>query len=145
MKSALLIIDVQQGLCEGEGQAFASGPLIARINLLARKMRQAGLPVVFIQHESGPGYLEHGTPAWQLAHGLQMQPGDQFVRKTTPDAFFKTDLQALLQAQEVNELIICGMHTEFRVDTTTRHHPALSLPRPHNGGPSTVQPGNPTL
>jgi len=77
MKSALLIIDVQQGLCEGEGQAFASGPLIARINLLAHKMRQAGLPVVFIQHESGPGYLEHGhtsagnavlTPQQVIAH-----------------------------------------------------------------------------
>ena len=128
MKSALLIIDVQQGLCEGEGQAFASGPLIARINLLAHKMRQAGLPVVFIQHESGPGYLEHGTPAWQLAHGLQTQPGDQFVRKTTPDSFFKTGLQALLQAEGVTELVICGMHTEFCVDTTTRRSLALGYP-----------------
>ena len=39
MKSALLIIDVQQGLCEGEGQAFESGPLIGRINGVSRKMR----------------------------------------------------------------------------------------------------------
>jgi hypothetical protein len=56
LTSALLIIDVQQGLCEGEGQAFASAPLMDRINTVAQKMRQAGLPVVFIQHESGPGY-----------------------------------------------------------------------------------------
>jgi nicotinamidase-related amidase len=128
MKSALLIIDVQQGLCEGEGQAYDSASVIARINTLAQKMRQAGLPVIFIQHESGPGYLEQGTPAWQLARGLQTAPGDRFVRKTTPDSFLRTDLQELLQAGGVTELIICGMHTEFCVDTTTRRALALGYP-----------------
>ncbi len=128
MKSALLIIDVQQGLCEGEGQAFEPATLIVRINSVAQKMRQAGLPVIFIQHESGPGYLEHGTPAWQLAHGLQTEPGDRFVRKTTPDSFLRTDLQELLQSQGVSELIVCGMHTEFCVDTTTRRALALGYP-----------------
>lgn len=119
MTSALLIIDVQQGLCEGEGQAFESAPLIARINTVSQRMRRAGLPVVFIQHESGPGYLEHGTAAWQLAKGLHIEAGDLFVRKTTPDSFLKTDLRELLQTQGVTELIISGMHTEFCVDTTT--------------------------
>ena len=128
MKSALLIIDVQQGLCEGEGQAFDSAAVIARINTVAQKMRQADVPVVFIQHESGPGYLEYGTPAWQLAAGLETESGDRFVRKTTPDSFLRTDLQELLQSQAVTDLTICGMHTEFCVDTTTRralaHHNA---------------------
>ena len=108
MKSAMLIIDVQQGLCEGEGQAC--------------------LPVVFIQHESGPGYLAHGTPAWKLANGLKTEQGDRFVRKTTPDSFLRTELRELLQAQGVTELIICGMHTEFCVDTTTRRALALGYP-----------------
>ena len=128
MKSALLIIDVQQGLCEGEDQAFGSVALIGRINSVAQKMRQAGLPVVFIQHESGPGYLEHGTPAWQLADGLHTEPGDRLVRKTTPDSFLRTELQELLQAQGVGDLIVCGMHTEFCVDTTTRRALALGYP-----------------
>jgi nicotinamidase-related amidase len=128
MKSALLIIDVQQGLCEGEGQAFDSQRVIARINAVAQKARLAGLPVVFIQHESGPGYLEYGSAAWQLAKGLQTQPGDRFVRKTTPDSFLRTDLQELLQEQGVSELIICGMHTEFCVDTTSRRALALGYP-----------------
>jgi nicotinamidase-related amidase len=128
MKSALLIIDVQQGLCEGEGQAFDSAGVIARINAVAHKVRQAGLPVIVIQHESGPGYLEHGSAAWKLATGLQTQPGDVFVRKTTPDSFLRTDLHELLQAQSVTDLIICGMHTEFCVDTTTRRALALGYP-----------------
>ncbi|MDP2015459.1 cysteine hydrolase family protein [Hydrogenophaga sp.] len=128
MTTALLIIDVQQGLCEGEGRAFESDQVIARINQLAAQARSVYAPVVFIQHESTSGYLEHGTREWQLADGLQVQPGDLRVRKKTPDAFLNTDLEALLKARGVKEVIVCGMHTEFCVDTTTRRALALGYP-----------------
>ncbi|MES2841851.1 MAG: cysteine hydrolase family protein [Pseudomonadota bacterium] len=128
MTSALLIIDMQQGLCEGEGRAFESDQVIARINNLAARARSAHVPVVFIQHESSDGYLEHASREWQLADGLQVEPGDLRVRKTTPDSFLNTDLQALLDAHGVSELIVCGMHTEFCVDTTTRRALALGYP-----------------
>ncbi len=113
MTTALLIIDVQQGLCEGEGRAFESDEVIARINRVAAQVRGVGWPVVFIQHESSAGYLEHGSAGWQLAHGLLAEAGDLRVRKTTPDTFQGTDLDALLKARGVDKLIVCGMHTEF--------------------------------
>lgn len=132
MNSALLIIDVQQGLCEGDGDgdgpAFESPQVIARINTVSAKARAAGAPVIFIQHESSSGYLEFETPAWQLAHGLHAEPADLRIRKTTPDSFLRTDLQALLQQHRITNLIICGMHTEFCVDTTTRRALALGYP-----------------
>lgn len=128
MKTALLIIDMQQGLCEGEGRAYASDEVIARINRVAARQRAIDAPVIFIQHESTAGYLEHGTREWQLADGLELQPGDLRVRKKTPDAFLNTDLEALLRARGVEELVICGMHTEFCVDTTTRRALALGYP-----------------
>lgn len=128
MTTALLIIDVQQGLCEGEGRAFESDEVIARINGVATQVRGAGWPVVFIQHESSAGYLEHGSREWQLADGLQAAADDLRVRKTTPDAFQGTDLDALLKARGVSELIVCGMHTEFCVDTTIRRALAVGYP-----------------
>lgn len=128
MKTALLIIDVQQGLCEGEGRAFETDEVIARINQVAKQARAAHAPVVFIQHETRAGYLEHGSREWQLADGLQEKPGDLRVRKTTPDAFQGTELDALLKARGVSELIVCGMHTEFCVDSTTRRALALGYP-----------------
>ncbi|MGV3728767.1 cysteine hydrolase family protein [Hydrogenophaga sp.] len=128
MKTALLIIDMQQGLCEGPGRADATDQVIARINHVAAQLRAAGAPIVFIQHESTVGYLEHGTREWQLADGLALQPGDLRVRKKTPDAFLNTDLEALLKARGVEELVVCGMHTEFCVDTTTRRALALGYP-----------------
>ena len=128
LSTAVLVIDVQQGLCEGEGAAHGVPQLIDHLNTVTARARAAGVPVLFIQHESGPGYLAHGTPAWQLAEGLHHTPGDLRVRKTTPDSFLRTDLGERLQALGVRELVICGMHSEFCVDTTTRRALALGYP-----------------
>ncbi|WP_077001037.1 cysteine hydrolase family protein [Variovorax sp. KK3] len=128
MTTALLVIDVQQGLCEGEHDAFESQEVIGRINQVSKKARAAGALVVFIQHESTTGYLEFETDAWQLARGLDMAPSDLRLRKTTPDSFHRTTLEQTLREHGVTELVICGMHTEFCVDTTTRRALALGFP-----------------
>jgi len=128
MTSALLVIDVQQGLCEGAQAAYESAAMITRINAVAARARQAGIPVIFIQHESGPGYLDYGSRQWQLANGLHTEASDLRLRKTTPDAFLRTTLQETLQGLSVRDLIICGMHSEFCVDTTVRRALALGYP-----------------
>ncbi|MEK6613199.1 MAG: cysteine hydrolase family protein [Gemmatimonadota bacterium] len=128
MNTALLVIDVQQGLCEGEHDAWESATVIARINTVAEKARAAGALVIFIQHESTSGYLTHGSREWQLAHGLHVAPIDVRIRKTTPDSFHRTDLEEVLKRHAVADLVICGMHTEFCVDTTTRWALALGYP-----------------
>lgn len=121
----MLVIDVQQGLCEGGAAAFDFAGTLQRINLVTRKARAAGCPVIFVQHESGPGYLEHGSDAWQLATGLDVQAMDLSQRKTTPDSFHRTELQAMLESRGVIQLVVCGMHSEFCVDTTVRRALAL--------------------
>ncbi|QDL39076.1 cysteine hydrolase family protein [Rhodoferax sediminis] len=128
MKTAVLVIDMQQGLCEGEGKAFDCEGVIERINRVTRKARRAGAPVIFVQHESTAGYLEYETPAWQFATGLKVEAGDIRVRKATPDSFLRTNLEAVLKQHCVESIVLCGMHTEFCVDTTTRRALALGYP-----------------
>ena len=128
MSTAVVVIDVQQGLCEGEGAPFDCGGNITRINRVTRKARSAGVPVIFVQHETPAGYLVHGSAAWQLADGLDVQPGDLTIRKGTPDSFLRTDLEATLRGLGVDEIIVCGMHSEFCVDTTVRKALALGFP-----------------
>ncbi len=128
MTTALLIIDMQQGLCEGEGAAFESPRVIDSINQVAAKARAAGAVVIFIQHESTGGYLRFETREWQLADGLRAEPTELRIRKTTPDSFLRTDLEEVLKRHAVTDLAICGMHTEFCVDTTTRRALALGYP-----------------
>lgn len=128
MKSAVIVIDVQQGLCEGEGAAFDCPGTIARINAVVRRARHARAPVIFVQHESKVGYLEHGSPDWALANGLDVHPADIRIRKTTPDAFLRTGLEEQLRGHGIQRLVVCGMHSEFCVDTTTRRALALGFP-----------------
>jgi nicotinamidase-related amidase len=125
MTTALLIIDVQHGLCFGPYHAFEADRVIDRINLVARKMREAGATVVLIQHEEPDAPLVYGTEGWSLAAGLEVSPTDIYLRKKATDSFHNTELHDILQARGVNQLVICGLQSEFCVDTTTRRALAL--------------------
>ena len=128
MSCALLIIDVQRALCEGDDAAHDVAGVIDRINAVARAARAAGHPVVLIQHETADGPFRHGSEGWQLAAQLETAPTDLRVRKRATDSFHQTDLQALLQAHAVTDLVICGLQSEYCVDTTTRRALALGYP-----------------
>ena len=128
MSAALLIIDVQQALCFGELAAVEARRVIDRINLVAERCRAAARPVIFIQHETAAAPLQFDSPGWQLAEGLRAAPGDLRVRKRTPDSFLDTDLRPILKQLAITELIICGLQSDFCVDTTTRRALALGFP-----------------
>jgi nicotinamidase-related amidase len=125
MTTAILVIDVQQALCTGAEAVFDIIGVIERINAIGAKARAVGAPVVLIQHEQADGPFKFGSDGWQLATGIQARSDDVRVRKTTPDAFNRTELHALLQEKGVTQLVICGLQTDFCVDTTVRR--ALGL------------------
>lgn len=126
MKSALLVIDVQQGLFNPP--PAEAEQVLTRINQLSERARQAGMPVIFIQHQTAHEELSAGSAAWQIHQGLQVKPGDHRVDKTTPDSFLRTNLGKLLIAEGVTQLVICGYSTEYCVDTTTRRAAGLGYP-----------------
>jgi nicotinamidase-related amidase len=128
MKTAVLVIDVQQALCSGKYAAFDAAGVIDRINGVTATARAAAVPVVFIQHESADGVLDHGSAGWQLAAGLNALASDIYLRKRATDSFHQTELQALLQQWGVQALVICGLQSEFCVDTTTRRAMGLGYP-----------------
>jgi nicotinamidase-related amidase len=76
-----------------------------------------------VQHESAS--LPVGSDTWRFASGLQVESRDAVVRKATPDAFLRTELQDLLTTWQVDHLVICGYACEFCIDTTTRRAAAL--------------------
>jgi nicotinamidase-related amidase len=128
MKSALLVIDVQRVMSEGKYAAFEVDRVIERINALAQRARAAGAPVVFIQHEANDGFMDHGSDGWQLAKELNTLPSDVFMRKKATDSFHKTELQEILERHGIQHLVVCGMQSDFCVDTTTRRALALGYP-----------------
>lgn len=128
MGTALLIIDVQQALCAGELAVFEAARVLDTINIAAAKARSARVLVVIIQHETDDGQFVYGSPGWQLADGLGVEPGELRVRKRSPDSFHKTDLKEILDQHAVDQLVVCGLQSDFCVDTTTRRSLALGYP-----------------
>ena len=128
MPAAMLIIDVQQLLCFGEQAAYEVERVINRINLVSRGARVAGALVVVIQHETRGGEMDYGTESWQLAPALEIHASDVHLRKTATDSFHRTELDDLLKSRGITNLVICGLQSEFCVDTTTRRAMALGYP-----------------
>lgn len=128
MKSALLIIDVQRALCTGQWAVFDVDRVVERINQVAANARAAGAPVIFIQHDEAGGPLQFGSEGWQLDARLAQRPEDLRLRKTASDSFHRTDLQATLQSLGVEKLFVCGLQSEFCVDSTVRGALARGYP-----------------
>jgi len=117
-KTAILVIDVQIGLVSG---AYAEAEVIKAINKTISKVREMSGVVVFIQHcHSSFEPLMKGNPGWNLHPDLDKAPEDLVVEKEASDSFYETPLDKLLVENDVDQLFVTGLQTEFCVDTTCR-------------------------
>ena len=122
MADALLIIDMQTGLYDGPQKPFERERVLATINQLIQRARNANAPIFVARHTGPEGSpIAAGSPLWQLWHGLDVDESrDNLFNKTRPSCFLGTDLAQQLNAAQVNELVIVGMKTQFCLDTTCR-------------------------
>jgi nicotinamidase-related amidase len=117
---AMLVVDMQVGLLEGEPKHDLHG-VIERINRLTTKVRDQSGRVIFIQHCGRKGDdFEPQTPGWEFLPELVQDPADIVIRKNLNDPFTGTDLQARLKEIAPDRLLIAGWATDFCVDATVR-------------------------
>lgn len=116
---ALLVIDVQTDVVSGE----YAGPLANRDVVLAQiiaaieKAEQAGVQVVFIRDRDVSG----GTgPGFEVYAELPQPAGSVTIDKSNNNAFTRTVLGPFLQERGVEHVVICGMQSEYCVDTAIR-------------------------
>lgn len=117
MSTALVIIDMQNGLLSGHDSVARSSELLHKVQGLLERARGRGIPVVFVQDADVGG---GSGPDWELHAALAPRPGEKIVHKLACDAFHETELDAHLRGLAVDTLIIAGVKTEFCVDTTCR-------------------------
>lgn len=120
--SAILVIDVQVGLIQGERPVHAGPAVVTRIRTLTDRARQAGVPIFYIQDVD---VAPPGSADWQLHPGLGATQEDPRIRKDYSDSFFHTDLDEQLRKRGVSRLVVCGCTTDACVDMTARR--AVSL------------------
>jgi nicotinamidase-related amidase len=122
MKTALLVIDMQVGLFHGPQAPFDGDRVLANINTLIAAARDAAAPIVVIRHTGPEGSpIAAGSALWQVLPELAVDAHqDHFIDKTRPSCFFNTGLAEWLDDGGVGELVICGMKTDYCVDSTSR-------------------------
>ncbi|MFT4008644.1 MAG: isochorismatase family protein [Nocardioidaceae bacterium] len=129
--TALLVIDVQNGVMEG---SYDRDGVVGRIGEAVGKARGAGVPVVWIQHSSEN--LVEGTPAWEYVPELVRAEGEPLIAKRWGDSFEETDLEQVLAERGVGSLVVTGAQTDECVRSTlhgaiTRGYDALLVGDAH--------------
>jgi len=113
--SALIVIDMQNANTRG---AWQREEVIARIRTLIDRAKQAGAPVLWIQHESGP--FTPGSDAWQIVEELRPDEGETVIGKEYLDSFAETSLRQELDRLGVGHLVLCGAATDACIRSTSQ-------------------------
>jgi nicotinamidase-related amidase len=111
--TALLVVDVQQGVVDGNHKR---DDVVANIGGLVDKARQDGVPIVWVQH-SDDG-LAHGSDEWQIVPELKPDDAEPLVQKNYGDSFEATDLESILAELQVGSLVVCGAQTDACIRST---------------------------
>ncbi|MEU9016883.1 isochorismatase family protein [Actinomadura sp. NPDC048394] len=111
--TALLVIDVQNGVMAG---AHKRDTVITNIATLIDKARTHNAPVIWVQHSDD--HLTQGTDAWHYVPELTRHESEPLVHKIYGDSFEDTDLEDVLAAAAVGQLIVTGAETDACIRST---------------------------
>ena len=112
-QATLLVVDVQVGVM---AESWDAPRIIANVAQAVAKARAAGVPVVWVQHESDE--LPRDSAPWALVPELVPAPGDQRVYKRYPSSFEATDLDACLAAAGTTHVVLAGAQTNWCIRAT---------------------------
>src|SRR5205814_7240476 len=111
--TALLVIDVQNGVVEG---AHQRDEVVANVASLVEKARRERVPVVWVQH-SDKG-LARGSDKWRIVAELTPGEAEPLVEKNYGDSFEDTTLETVLSGLGVGRLVVVGAQTDACVRST---------------------------
>lgn len=111
--TALLVIDVQNGVVE---EAYDRDAVVANIATLVDKARAADVDVVWVQHNDDD--LKQGSESWQYVPELERLDSEPLVQKEYGDSFEDTELEPILAARGIGQLIVSGAQTDACIRST---------------------------
>ncbi len=118
---ALIVIDMQTALVEAE--PYYRDGVVKNIKSLISACRAANIPVIYIQHDDSQdeqSMLTPGSAGWTIYQEIAPESSDKVFEKRFNSAFRQTRLKEHLDNMGAKNLILCGMQTEYCVDTTCK-------------------------
>ena len=111
--TALLVIDVQNGVVEGAHERDA---VVANVASLVERARRERVPVVWVQHSDEQ--LARGSEGWRIVPELAPGEVEPLVEKHYGDSFEDTTLETVLSGLGVGRLLVAGAQTDECVRST---------------------------
>lgn len=113
MNIALLIIDMQQTFYDEKNYKEGLKNALEYINETSELFRSNDLPVIVIQDiEAAEG---PGSPGFENISELIVKDSDIRLEKEFSNSFWKTDLENILKAKDIEFLVISGFAAEYCV------------------------------
>ncbi|MGW7540163.1 hydrolase [Streptomyces sp. NPDC054770] len=133
-RTALVVIDLQQGIVGMPTQPHTGPEVVARTVELADAFRAQELPVVLVRvsfaadfADAVPGRTERQARGLAFPEGwdvvvdeLAGHDGDIHVTKHNWSAFHGTDLDVQLRRRGVTQIVLTGIATSIGVESTAR-------------------------
>ena len=124
MKTALLLVDIQNDYFDGGKKALAgSASAAAQAALALALFREKDMPVIHIQHISvnqGAGFFLPDTPGALIHESVKPLQTEPVFVKHFPNSFRGTGLEEYLKKHDIKCLVAAGMMTQMCIDTTVR-------------------------
>ena len=131
---ALVVIDLQKGIVAAPTLPHGAPSIVANAAKLADACRARGAYVVLVHVGPSPDGRDAlhpitdplpprspPAPGWdEIVPELGPKPGDHIVRKRQWGAFYGTDLDLQLRRRGIDTIILCGISTNFGVESTAR-------------------------
>jgi nicotinamidase-related amidase len=128
-RTALLIIDIQEDYTGPQAKKkYRDGDrIVAASNALLAQAQTKGIMVVYIKNVIGNpvisilagGINAPGSPGTEMDQRLRKIPGARTFSKFRSDAFSNPELDAYLQENRINQLLITGLDAAYCVNATT--------------------------
>ncbi len=113
----LLVIDVQRVYMEPEPMVTSDGDdLVPKCRSLIERARDAGVPVVYVQHVSDD--QPEDSDLVGIHPDIAPLEGEPIVQKRFGSAFFRTNLEDTLNNLGAKSLYVCGLATFGCVNAT---------------------------
>jgi nicotinamidase-related amidase len=132
--TALVLIDLQQGIVAGATAPYPANDVVAHAVTLAKRFRERGALVVLVRVDPGPDFAlmprptadvpppaRTMTPDWAtIVPALGPERTDVVVTKHQPNAFYSTDLEVHLARRGIRTIVLGGIATNIGVEATAR-------------------------
>lgn len=123
-KKALLLIDLQNDYFEGGLNSLAGSlEAVSKAHELLQYFRLKSLPIIHIRHISSrqdATFFLPDTVGAEIHNCVAPTKNEDVITKHFPNSFYQTELNDLLQAQGITDIVVCGMMTHMCVDATVR-------------------------